>query len=211
MAKIGYARVSSHGQSLDVQLEKLNADGCGEIFMEKRSGRTRDERPELAACLRYVRKGDVLVITKLDRLARSMLHLQQIADELRQKGVELVVVDQALDTTTPTGKLMFNMIGAFAEFENDLRRERQADGITKALDNGVKFGAKPKVTQEQIEEIISKRNEGVLIKDLMTEYGLSKASIYRILSENQKPTTGDDDQFIDELITKCITHEIEIV
>lgn len=187
MAKIGYARVSSTGQSLDVQLTKLTAYGCiegdGVIFQEKKSGTNTDNRPELKACLRHVRKGDVLVITKLDRLARSTLHLQQIAEELKQKGVELVVLDQNIDTTTPTGKLLFAMLGAIAEFENDIRRERQADGITKALDNGVKFGAKPKLTNDQIVELRIKRNTGVKIKDLMGEFGLSKASIYRLLSE----------------------------
>jgi DNA invertase Pin-like site-specific DNA recombinase len=179
MAKVGYGRVSSTGQSLDVQLEKLNSYGCEEVFQEKRSGRTRDERQSLAECLRFVRKGDSLIVTKLDRLARSLLDLQQIANELRQKGVELVVLDQNIDTSTSSGRAMF------AEFENDLRKERQADGIAKALDNGVKFGAKSKVTQAQVEEIKLKRSEGVLIKDLMTEYGVSKASIYRILGENK--------------------------
>lgn len=185
MAKVGYARVSSTGQSLDVQLEKLNSYGCEEVFQEKRSGRTRDERQSLAECLRFVRKGDSLVISRLDRLARSLLDLQQIANDLRQKGVELVVLDQNIDTSTSSGRAMFGMLGVFAEFENDLRKERQADGIAKALDNGVKFGARSKVTQEQVEEIKLKRSEGILIKDLMTEYGVSKASVYRILGENK--------------------------
>lgn len=192
MAKIGYARVSSTGQSLEVQLSKLTAYGCtdgdGLIFQEKKSGTNTDNRPELKACLRHVRKGDVLVITKLDRLARSTLHLQQIADELRQKGVELVVLDQNIDTTTPTGKLLFTMLGAIAEFENDIRRERQADGISKAKENGVRFGAKAKLSDQQLSEMKQKRADGVLIKELMKEYGLSKASIYRLLSEEGEVT-----------------------
>jgi DNA invertase Pin-like site-specific DNA recombinase len=186
MAKIGYARVSSTGQSLDVQLSKLSAYGCTEadstIFQEKKSGTSTDNRLELKACLRHVRKGDVLVVTKLDRLARSTLHLQQIADELKKKDVELIVLDQNIDTTTPTGKLLFAMLGAIAEFENDIRRERQADGIAKALDNGIKFGAKPKLSDQQLTALKQKRAEGVLIKDIMAEYGLSKASVYRLLS-----------------------------
>lgn len=186
MAKIGYARVSSTGQSLEVQLSKLTAYGCTEldsiIFQEKKSGSNTDNRPELKACLKHIRKGDTLVITKLDRLARSVLHLTQIADDLKKRGVELVVLDQNIDTSTPTGKLLFNMLGSIAEFENDIRRERQIDGIAKAKEIGTKFGAKPKLSDQQLSEMKQKRADGVLIKDIMAEYGLSKASVYRLLS-----------------------------
>ena len=187
MAKIGYARVSSTGQSLDVQLSKLNAYGCndldGEIFQEKKSGSKADNRTELKACLKHLRKGDSLVITKLDRLARSTLDLTTIADDLAKRGIELVVLDQSIDTSTPTGKLLFNMLGSIAEFENAIRNERQTDGIAKAKELGVKFGAKAKLTPEQLAEMKQKRTEGVLIKDLMNEYSLSKASVYRLLSD----------------------------
>lgn len=187
MAKIGYARVSSTGQSLEIQIQKLMAYGCnepdGEIFQEKKSGSNMDNRPELRSCLRHVRKGDTLIITKLDRLARSTLDLAKIADDLKSKGVDLVVLDQAIDTSTPTGKLLFSMLGAIAEFENAIRAERQADGITKAKDNGVKFGAKSKLSPKQLTEMRQKRNDGVLIKTLMADYGLSKASVYRLLNE----------------------------
>ena len=128
MAKIGYARVSSTGQSLEIQLSKLTAYGCtepdGQIFQEKKSGTNTNNRPQLQECLRHVRKGDTLVITKLDRLARSTLDLTQIAEDLKTRGVELVVIDQNIDTSTPTGKLLFNMLASIAEFENDIRRER---------------------------------------------------------------------------------------
>lgn len=183
MAKIAYARVSSTGQSLDVQIEKLTAYGCTEIFQEKKSGTTTKKRTELEACLRHVRKGDCLVITKLDRLARSTLDLTQIADDLNKRGVELVVIDQNIDTSTPTGKLLFNMLASIAEFETDIRKERQTDGIAKAKAKGVKFGAKAKLTTEQVEELKLRRSEGVKIKDLMIDYGLSKASIYRLLAD----------------------------
>jgi DNA invertase Pin-like site-specific DNA recombinase len=187
MAKIGYARVSSTGQSLDIQLSKLTAYGCtdgdGVIFQEKKSGTSAGNRTELQACLRHVRKGDTLVITKLDRLARSTLDLAKIADDLENRGVELVVLDQAIDTSTPTGKLLFSMLGAIAEFENAIRAERQSDGIAKAKDSGVKFGAKPKLSTKQLSEMKQKRADGVLIKDIMSEYDLSKASVYRLLGE----------------------------
>ena len=145
MAIVGYARVSSIGQSLDVQLDKLKADGCDEIFKEKRSGVTAD-RPELKECRKYVRKGDLLVITKLDRLARSTFHLTQIAEELREKGAELIVLDQNIDTSTSVGKLLFNVLASIAEFETEIRKERQFDGIQKAKEKGVQFGRKPKLT-----------------------------------------------------------------
>jgi DNA invertase Pin-like site-specific DNA recombinase len=152
------------------------------LFEEKRSGTTAN-RPELQACLNYLREGDTLVITKLDRLARSTYHLTQIHEQLKQQGIELVVIDQSLDTSTPVGKLMFNMLGAIAEFENEIRRERQLDGIKQAKDRGVQFGAKAKLTIEQVAEMREKRAEGVLIKELMREYGISKASVYRLMGD----------------------------
>ncbi|WP_305909591.1 recombinase family protein [Methylomarinum sp. Ch1-1] len=185
MAKIGYARVSSTGQSLDAQLKKLTkycGDGDSEIFQEKHTGTT-DNRPQLKACLRHLRKGDQLVVTKLDRLARSTLHLTQIADDLQTRGIELVVLDQNIDTSTPTGKLLFNMLASIAEFETALRKERQTDGIAKAKENGVKFGAKSKLTPTQITELKEKRASGTKIKDLMSEYQISKATAYRLLSD----------------------------
>jgi len=186
MADIGYARVSSTGQDLAVQLDKLTAYGCmdndGTIFKEKRSGTT-DNRTELKACLKHLRKGDVLVVTKLDRLARSTLHLTQIADDLQTRGIGLKVLDQDIDTTTSTGKLLFNMLASIAEFETALRSERQVEGIAKAQANGVKFGAKAKLTPEQVEELKQKRAQGVQIKDLMAEYGLGKTTVYRLLSD----------------------------
>lgn len=181
MSIVGYARVSSVGQSLDVQREKLIH--CDKIFEEKKSGTTGAEhRPALRECLRYVREGDKLVVSRLDRIARSCYHLTQIAEELRQKGVELVVLDQNIDTSTSTGKLLFNLLSSIAEFESELRKERQTDGIILAQKRGVKFGAKPKLTDTQVEEMRLKRASGVLIRDLMKDYGISKASVYRLLA-----------------------------
>jgi DNA invertase Pin-like site-specific DNA recombinase len=183
MALVGYARVSSVGQSLDVQLEKLK--GCKKIFQEKKSG-TSQKRSQLEACLEYVREEDTLVVTRLDRLARSTLHLCQIADELKRKGVELQVLDQNINTADATGRLLFNMLGAIAQFETEIRAERQIDGITKAKKNGVRFGAQRKLSEEQIKELKRKRKDGVLIKTLMQNYKLSKASVYRYLEASKK-------------------------
>ena len=183
MAIIGYARVSSTGQSLGVQHDKLSDAGCERVFAEKRSGVTAS-RPQLELCLDFVREGDVLVITKLDRLARSTLDLHRIAALLNGKGVGIRALDQSFDTTTAEGRLVFSMLACFAEFENDLRRERQTDGIARARDKGVKFGRRPALTDDQVAELRERRAAGVKIKELMNEYGLSKATVYRALQES---------------------------
>ena len=180
MALVGYARVSSIGQTLDVQLEKLAQ--CDKIFQEKMSGVT-DKRLQLQSCLEYVRQGDILVVTKLDRLARSTLHLCQIAAELERKEVHLRVLDQNIDTNSATGRLLFNMLGAIAQFETEIRAERQREGIRKAQERGVKFGQRKKLNQEQVAELQERRRQGVFIKTLMQDYGLSKTSVYRYLKE----------------------------
>jgi DNA invertase Pin-like site-specific DNA recombinase len=178
MALVGYARVSSVGQSLDVQLDKLGH--CDKIFQEKHSG-TSGTRPRLHDCLEYVREDDTLVVTRLDRLARSTLHLCQIADELARKRVHLQVLDQHLDTSDATGRLLFNMLGAIGQFETEIRAERQMDGIQKAKARGVRFGPKKKLAPVQIAELHRRRAQGTLIKTLMHDYGLSKVSVYRYL------------------------------
>ncbi len=182
MAKVGYARVISVEQSLDVQREKL--EGCDKIFEEKRSG-TIDARPQLKECLNYVRDGDQLIVTRIDRLARSTLHLCQIAEALREKGVDLVVLDQNIDTSDATGRLLFNMLRAIGQFETEIRAERQMDGIKKAKDCSVLFGKRSALTDGQIADLRKQRAQGILIKDLMARYSLSKATIYRYLSKNE--------------------------
>ncbi len=182
MALVGYARVSSVGQSLDVQLDKLKQ--CDKIYQEKKSGAS-GKRPRLKACLEYVREGDTLVVTRLDRLARSTLHLCQIANELERKQVNLLVLEQNINTCDATGRLLFNMLGAIAQFETEIRAERQMDGIQKAKERGVHFGRKKRLTAQQIAELRQKRKKGTLIKILMKDYGLSKASVYRYLVETE--------------------------
>jgi DNA invertase Pin-like site-specific DNA recombinase len=123
----------------------------------------------------------MLTVTRLDRLARSTLHLCQIADELKRKNVHLQVIDQSINTSDATGRLLFNMLGAIAQFETEIRAERQMDGIEKAKKRGVQFGAKQKLTDEQISELRQRRENGELIRELMKDYGVSKATIYRYL------------------------------
>jgi DNA invertase Pin-like site-specific DNA recombinase len=189
MALVGYARVSSIGQSLDIQLDKLT--NCHKVFQEKHSG-TSDKRPQLKACLDYVREGDTLVVTRLDRLARSTLHLCQIAEMLEIKSVGLHVLDQNIITSDATGRLLFNMLGAIGQFENEIRAERQMDGIIKAKERGVAFGRKHKLTDQQLLTMREKRNEGILIKNLMAEYSLSKATVYRYLQTNSNAKHSRD-------------------
>jgi DNA invertase Pin-like site-specific DNA recombinase len=122
-------------------------------------------------------------VTRLDRLARSTLHLCQVAAELARKQVHLQVLDQHIDTSDATGRLVFHMLGAIAQFETELRAERQMDGIRKAKERGVHFGRKKHLTREQIVELRHRREQGALIKSLMQDYRLSKASVYRYLGE----------------------------
>ena len=178
MPLVGYARVSSVGQSLAVQLSKLKH--CEKLFQEKKSGST-GKRPRLEACLEYVREGDTLVVTRLDRLARSTLHLCEIAAKLKKKKVSLQVLDQSINTRDATGRLLFNMLGAIAQFETEIRAERQMDGIKKAKERGVHFGRKKVLTTKEISRLRRERQRGTLIKTLMKEFSLSKASIYRYL------------------------------
>ena len=183
MSTIGYARVSSYGQSLDVQFDKLKH--CDRIFKEKQSARSTEKREQLSLCLDYVRDGDTLVVTKLDRLARSTRDLLNILNVLEKKQVKLHVIDQQIDTSTASGRLLVTMLGSIAEFENDLRKDRQADGISLARRNGVKFGRKKALNETQVQELRQKRLEGILIKDLMENYSLSKATVYRALGSTE--------------------------
>ena len=185
---IGYCRVSSTSQSLDVQLEKLAQAGCTKVFSEKRSGRQYEARIELQRCLEFVREGDVLVISRLDRLARSVLDLAKIADLLQRKGVALRVLDQSIDTTTSEGRLMFGLLGAFAQFEADIRAERQSDGIQLAKRKGVKFGRKAALTDAQKVTIRRlKGQEGFSIGQLQDRFQVGRATIYRAI---QAETSG---------------------
>lgn len=189
MAVVGYARVSTTGQSLDVQLEQLTKAGCTKVFSEKRSGLD-GKRPELAACLDYVRDGDTLLVTKLDRLARSTTDLYRTIETLKAKNVGFRVVDDpTIDTTSRTGKLIMGILALIAEFETDIRKERQLEGIAKAKENKVQFGRPSKVDDAGKAEIRRKRAEGVLIKELMAEYKLSKAHVYRILGATSDTLT----------------------
>ena len=180
--RIGYARVSSSGQRLDVQLDRL-AD-CDRIFSEKASAASAKGRPELQKALDYVRDEDVLV-TKLDRLARSVVDLAGIVQKLEAKSVDLIVMDRGIDTTTMYGHLQFNILAAIGEFERELIKERSMEGRLKAIARGVKFGAKPKLTKQEISELIRDfEAPGCSKADIAEHHGISRSSVYRLYAEN---------------------------
>jgi DNA invertase Pin-like site-specific DNA recombinase len=160
---------------------QLEAAGCEKVFKKKRSG-VDAGRPELKRCLEYLREGDTLLVTKIDRLARSTSDLYRIVSQLAEKGVAFKVLDDpSIDTTSRTGKLVMGILALIAEFENDIRRERQMDGIAKAKDRGVKFGRKPELTQQRISQIKKLRKSGTTVPEIMRRMSLSKASVYRAL------------------------------
>ena len=147
--RIGYGRVSTRDQNPDAQHDALTAAGCEQIFTDKASG-TLGRRPELdKALLVACRRGDQLVITKLDRLGRSLEHLIQLSRELERSGVDLVVLDQGIDTSTAVGRMFFHILGAIAEFEHALMSERTLDGLAAARARGNTGGQKPKLTPRQ--------------------------------------------------------------
>ena len=181
MPTVGYARVSSTGQDLAVQLERLEGAGCEKVFKEKRSG-VDAGRPELKRCLEYLREGDTLLVTKIDRLARSTSDLYRIVSLLAEKDVAFKVTDDpTIDTTSRTGKLVMGILALIAEFENDIRRERQMDGIKKAKERGVRFGRKLQLVPEKVKQIRKLRAAGSTVPDIIRQIGLSKASVYRAL------------------------------
>lgn len=165
-----------------MQREKLLAAGVDRLYEEKKSG-TNTDRPQLQEALAYVREGDVFTVTKIDRLARSAADLLNIVNQLTAKKVEFRVLDQNIDTTTNEGAFMLTMLGAFAQFEAAIRADRQADGIAKAKADGKRFGRKPKATGDVSDSIRTMRAEGLMIREIMAKTGLSKATVYRALSE----------------------------
>jgi DNA invertase Pin-like site-specific DNA recombinase len=181
MAIYGYARVSTTDQDLTVQREALKAAGCEIIREEKVSGTSRQGRDELETLLQFLRPGDTLVVTRLDRLARSMDDLSQIVNELQQRGAALKATEQPVDTSTAAGKAFFQMLGVFAEFETNLRRERQMEGIAKAKAKGVYKGRKPSIDVEEVKRL--RDEEGLGATEIAKRLGIARTSVYRALKE----------------------------
>ena len=177
MAQVGYARVSTGGQCLEVQLRALAE--CNKVFQEKVSGAS-DDRPQLTLLLDYVKEGDVMMVTKLDRLARNTRHLLEISEFLQHKQVALRILNLGIDTSTPTGKLMLTMIGAIATFERELMLERQAEGIELAKRRGVYKGRKP-TAMAKGNEVLALVAKGLPRTEIAKRTGISISSVQRIL------------------------------
>lgn len=173
---IGYARVSSEDQDCAIQESALRAAGCNVVRSEKRSGTAMAGREQLETVLEFLNAGDTLMVTRIDRLARSVADLEAIVAALKVKGVHLRATEQSIDTATPAGKAFLQMLGVFAEFETALRKERQMEGIAKAKAAGVYKGRKPSVDIAKVREL---RTSGMNPSQIAKQLGIARASVYR--------------------------------
>lgn len=187
MAIYGYARVSTTDQDLTLQLEALKAAGCTTIRSEKATGTSRNGRTELETLMEFLRSGDTLVVTRIDRLARSVKDLQDLVHELRAKGVTLKATEQPIDTGTAAGKAFLDMLGVFAEFETNLRKERQLEGIAQAKAKGVYKGRKPEIDAKAVNAL---KAEGLGASEIAKRLGIGRASVYRVLGSILGSTAG---------------------
>ncbi|WP_206483267.1 recombinase family protein [Thalassotalea sp. G2M2-11] len=178
--RYGYARVSTLDQSTSIQREALEAAKCNRIFEEKASGITREGRSELSLVLEVLREGDTLVVTRIDRLARSLKDLQDIVHDLKVRGVHLEATEQPIDTKSAAGKAFLDMLGVFAEFETNLRKERQLEGIAKAKEKGVYKGRAP-VSEEKKKQVRKLYLEGVKPAQIIRETGIGKTTVFKII------------------------------
>jgi len=181
---IGYARTSTTEQEagLEAQRRGLKAHGCEETFEEQVSSVQR--RDELEKVLRFIRKGDTLVVTKLDRLARSVPDLVKITERLEEKGASLRILDMNLDTNTPTGRLMLNLVGSIAQFEREIMLERQREGIAKAKSEG-KYKGRAATARAKADEVLALKKQGKGASEIAELTGMGRASVYRIFANSQ--------------------------
>ena len=180
MAAYGYARVSTDGQSLAAQIAELKSAKCEKVFQEKISG-ARSDRKQLARLIAVLAKGDVLVVTRLDRLARSTRDLLNLLGAIAEKGAGLKSLrDTWADTTTAHGRLMLTVLGGLAEFERELIRRRTGEGRERAKARGVVLGRKPKLTNHQRREAIARREAGEILTDIARSYNVSHSTISRL-------------------------------
>ena len=180
--RIGYSRVSTTDQDTTAQALRLEAAGCRRLFTETISSRVQ-HRPQLAACLEYLREGDALVVVRLDRLARSTRELLEVAQGLEDRGIDLVVLDQAIDTATPAGKLMFSVLAAIAQFERDLIRERTMDGLARARAQGKTGGRRPTIGGQKALLVRKLAAEGQSVRQIAASIEASPSAVHRLLSK----------------------------
>lgn len=183
--RIGYTRVSTVSQTLDQQNEALAAAGVTKVFSDVMSG-ARDDRPGLAALLDYVRDGDTVVVWKLDRLGRHMMHVLLTVRELTGRGVTLVSITDGIDSCTPAGRMMIGVLGSLAEYERELIKERTALKRAVSRANGTKFGRPLKVDDaDHIATARRMKTDGHTAKDIAKYLGVSRATLYRYLTEDK--------------------------
>jgi DNA invertase Pin-like site-specific DNA recombinase len=188
--KIGYARTSTFEQvaGIEAQIRDLQAADCKKIFSERASAVSK--RPQLEAVLDFIREGDTLIVTKLDRLARSTQHLLEISERVKAKGANLAILNLGADTGTATGKLIFTIIGAVATFEREMMLERQREGIAKAKAEGRYRGRKP-TARARAEEINALKADGVRPTEIARRLGIGRASVYRVLGTNSNSSVAN--------------------
>jgi DNA invertase Pin-like site-specific DNA recombinase len=196
--KIGYARVSVRTQNDDSQVDDLTAYGCDKLFIDKGVSGKLAKRPQLDAALAHLREGDVLVITRLSRAMRSLSHMMELSKTLQERNVGLVVLKQQIDTTTPTGRLMFHMLAAFDEFQRELIVEGTREGLEAARARGRTGGQKPKLKARQIELAQSMYDETgddgkrrYTVQQIADEFGVTRPTVYRALGDRDKVTTAE--------------------
>ena len=183
--KVGYARVSTTGQKLDAQITALKEAGCEKIFTEKQSGK-KENREQLQEAIDFCREGDTFVVTRLDRCSRSVKHLHQLIDTLKEKKVDFKATEQELDTSTSAGRLMIGLLSIVSAFETDLRAERQADGIKQAKKNGVKFGRKKKeIDTKQMEDIL-RRQKTETNQAIADSLGIARITLLKKVQEYKR-------------------------
>lgn len=179
---VGYARVSTQDQNLELQVDALSKAGCEQTFQEKITGKSKD-RPELSFCLKMLRAGDVLVVWKLDRLARSLKDLVEIISELEAKGVGFKSLTESIDTTSPGGKLIFHIFGALSEFEHSLIRERTLEGLKAARARGRKGGRKPSMTRSDVQKAAAMlKDPNITKKEVAEHFKVSRLTLNKSLA-----------------------------
>lgn len=188
MAIFGYGRVSTNGQDLSAQKDALEKYGCEKIYMEKESG-AKSDRAELAKVLEHLREGDKLVVYKIDRLARSTFDLESIAKDLEERGITLVFIKENIDFSTPTGKMMFTMLGAIAQFERDIIKDRTTEGRERAIAKGTHMG-RPGQDEKAVKKALKLYNEresnGLSVNEIAKSTGVPRSTIYAKVKEGLK-------------------------
>tara|TARA_B100001059_G_scaffold168280_1_gene168039 strand:+ start:1262 stop:1819 length:558 start_codon:yes stop_codon:yes gene_type:complete len=182
---VGYARTSTLDQKagLEAQLHDLKAVGCERIFTEQVSSVDMDARTQLADALTFIREGDVIAVTKLDRLARSVAHLLELKQKITDKGAHLRILDLGIDTSTPTGELMLTVLGGIAQFERSIMLERQREGIAKAKADG-RYKGRPPTARARTIDVLAMKSNGKSAIEISKALGIGRASVYRIINDN---------------------------